>query len=346
MNENESGMTRRGFLCITAVTGAGFALGFHQRAHGTMTTYLRSAGRSEEEIIVGFDVGTSKMCAAVAKVRSDGIISIMAMGRAPSRGVRRGQIVDFECAQDSVVKALVNAEMINNVMIQSVYLGTVAPIRNVVRCLKQVPVAVDDVVLNPLASAKAVLDADQKNLGALVIDIGGGSTDYLVYIDGAVRQSGSVAMGGDPISREIASCLGIPPWRAERLKIEEGSVTLGATLPGKIVTLKSDGGFPPREVERETLNSIIQIRTRQMLECVKSRLDISGVPLNSLGAGVQLTGGYSLLRGIDDLAGEVFGLPVCRARVKGVSGPPSILEDPRYSCAIGLVKHSHESIFG
>jgi cell division ATPase FtsA len=339
-------MTRRGFLSITAFTGAGLAFGFHQRTHGAMTAYLRSARRLEEEIIVGFDVGTSKICAAVAKVRSEGIISIMGMGRAPSRGVRRGQIVDFEWARNSVMKALVNAEMMNNVMIQNVYLGGVAPIKDAVRCLKEVPVAVDDVVLNPLASAKAVLDADKKNLGALVIDIGGGSTDYLVYMDGAVRQSGSVALGGDPISREIASCFGIPPWRAERLKIEEGSVTLGATLPGKIVTLKSDGGFPPREVERETLNSIIQIRTRQMLECVKSRLDISGVPLNSLGAGVQLTGGCSLLRGIDELARQVFGIPAYRARVNGVSGPASILEDPRYSCAIGLVKHSHESIFG
>jgi len=207
--------------------------------------------------------------------------------------------------------------------------GPRATIQNPVRCLMKIPVAVEDVVFNPLASATAVLDADQKKLGALVIDIGSGTTGYLVCVDGAVCQSGCVADGGRHISNEISETLSIPASSAERLKICVGR-----------------GPISYSAEDREKLTSIIHVRMRQILESVKSRLDISGVQLRLLGAGVQLTGGCSLVRGINELVGEIFGIPAHRALVKGVSGFTSVLEDPGYACAIGLAKFAHERIFG
>jgi cell division protein FtsA len=212
-------------------------------------------------------------------------------------------------------------------------------VKNAVRCVKEIPLEVEDVVLNPLAAAQVVLNQHQKNLGALAIDIGGGTSDYLMYVDGAVRQSGSLGIGGDHITNDISMGLRIPMARAEKLKMDEGSVTLGMSLPGETVTLKDDSGFAGKEVERETLNGIIHMRMRETFELLQRQLEASG-DLHLLGAGIFITGGTSLLRGIDDLAQEIFELPVHITHAQTMSGLTSAFENPQYSTAIGLIKYA------
>jgi cell division protein FtsA len=219
--------------------------------------------------------------------------------------------------------------------------GVGTRIKNSIRCVKELDIEVEDVVFGPLASAQVVLDLNQKNLGALVIDIGAGTTGYVLYSDGAVKSSGCLAVGGDHITNDLSLGLRIPMARAEKLKMEEGSVSIGRAVPGERILLKDETGFAGKEVEREMLNTIVHCRVRETFELVRKRLDASGARLDFLGAGVQLTGGCSMLQGIDELAQEVFGLPVHVTCVKGsMSGPTSAFENPQFSCAIGLVKYA------
>src|SRR5208337_4650617 len=123
------------------------------------------------------------------------------------------------------------------------------------------------------ATAQAVLEKNQKQLGAIVIDIGGGTTDFVVYVDGAVKQSGVLAVGGDHVTNDISIGLKIPTARAEKLKIDEGNVTLGTAFPGETIQLKDETGFAGREIERESLNQIIHARLQESLTIVKRQIE-------------------------------------------------------------------------
>jgi len=375
-----------------------------------------------ENIVVGLEIGTSKICAVVGETKGDGTIRILGVGQAPSRGVRKGEIVDFETAGKCIREALVDAEEKSDVMIGSVYLGVTgshissfnnrgavnipeerdeildedfedvqasarevsipAPnmfvhsilqhyyvdgqdgvlnpigmcgrkleadfhiihgvatrIKNSVRCVKEVGPEVLDVVFNPLAAAQVVLDQNQKSLGALVVDMGGGTMDYIVYVDGAVKQSGALAIGGDHIANDISLGLRIPMAKAQRLKVEEGSVILGNSRPGETIVLKDESGFAGKVIEREMLNTIIHCRVRESFELLKKRLDEQNY-LQFLGAGMMLTGGCSMLKGVNHLAEEVFGLPVHVTHAQTVSGLTSAFENPQFSTAIGLIKYA------
>src|SRR3954467_15197877 len=371
-------------------------------------------------LMVGLEIGTSKICVVVGESRPDGTLKILGVGQAPSRGVRKGEIVDFETAMKCVHEAVVDAEQKSDVMIKSVYIaiagshlqsfnnrgcvmvpedrdeideqdvadvkinarevsipaqnaflhsiiqhyqvdgqqGVLNPagmfgqkleadfhiihgvrtrIQNTIRCVKELPLDVDDVVFSGLASAQVVLTQHQKNLGALVVDIGGGTTDYVLYSEGAVRQSGCLAVGGDHITNDISMGLRIPMARAEKLKIEEGSCVLGNCLPGEMILLKDDSGFAGKEIERETLNTIIHLRVREAFELLKRRLDEEPY-LGYLGAGIFITGGGSLLSGIDYLASEIFEIPANLTHAQAAWGVTSALENPHFSTPIGLVK--------
>src|SRR3979411_2594777 len=231
------------------------------------------------DLMVGLEIGTSKICVVVGESRPDGTVKILGVGQAPSRGVRKGEIADFETAMKCVHEAVVDAEQKSDVMIRSVYVGAAGGhiqsfnnrgcvmladdrdeideqdiedvkinarevsipaqnaflhsiiqhyhvegqdgvlnpvgmlgqkleadfhivhgvrtrIQNTIRCVKELPLEVEDVVFNGLASAQVVLTQHQKNLGTLVIDIGGGTTDYILYVDGAGQECGCFAGGG------------------------------------------------------------------------------------------------------------------------------------------------------
>lgn len=376
----------------------------------------------KENIIVGLEIGTSKICVVVGESKSDGSIRILGVGQAPSRGVRKGEIVDFDTAGKCVREAISDAEEKSDVMIDSVYVGITGShissfnnrgivqipedqeeiceedcgnvrtnakevsipaqnfflhtilqhyyvdgqdgvlnpvgmmgtqlaadfhivhgigtrVKNAIRCVREIPLEVEDVVFNPLAAAQVVLTQNQKNLGALMIDIGGGTTDYILYVDGAVKQSGVLAVGGDHITNDISMGLRIPMAKAEKLKVEEGSVILGNSLPGETVVLKDECGFAGREIERETLNTIIHMRMRESFELLKRDLEKEAF-FDYIGGGVFITGGCSLLKGIDNLAEEIFGMPVHVAHAQSMSGLTSAFENPQLATAIGLIKYA------
>jgi len=377
---------------------------------------------AKEQIVVGLEIGTSKVAAVVGDVRPDQPIHILGVGLTPSRGVRKGELVDLETAARCVRDALADAETASDVDIRAVYLGVagahirsfqsrgsvVIPedqgevylshiqqvqesarnvqlpqdhcflhsilqhyyvdgqdevlnpvglqgnrleadfqivhgsskrIGNSINCVRGLGVEVTQPVFNAVAAAQVVLNADQKNAGAVMIDMGGGTTDFIAYDHGAVTVCGSLAVGGDHITNDISLGLRLPMARAEWLKVQEGGVLLtGKPAAGRVV-LKPEAGFAGCVVERKLLNTIIACRVREMLELVKRELEAAKA-LRYLGGGVLLTGGCSLLEGIDDLAGEVFGVPVRLTHAHAMSGPASAYENPQLSAAIGLIKYA------
>ncbi len=378
---------------------------------------------AREDIFVGVEIGTSKVCVVVAEQRGDGTIKLLGVGQTPSRGVRKGEIIDFDTAHKCVNDALAEAEERSDVEIRTVYvavtgshitsfnnrgvvqlapegqeitdehveevklsakevslpahnvflhtliqnfyvdgqdgvlnplgmlgrrleadyhiiLGVRTRIQNTVRCIKEFGLEVRDVVVNSLASAQVVLTQNDKSLGALVIDIGGGTTDFLAYVDGSIKVSGVLAVGGDHITNDISMGLRLPIAKAEMLKVEEGSANLSTALPGDTITLKDDGNFAGRDIERSTLNTIIHLRLREAFTLVKKEVDAHGL-MNFLGAGVFLTGGTALMDGAATLAEEVFGVPVTVAKAKTTSsGMLSPFENPQLSTCIGLIKYA------
>jgi cell division protein FtsA len=154
-----------------------------------------------------------------------------------------------------------------------------------------------------------------------------------------VKQSGVLAVGGDHITNDISMGLRIPMTRAEKLKIEEGSVTLGNCLPGETILLKDDSGFAGKEIERETLNTIINLRLRESFELLQRQLEEESF-INYTGAGIFITGGCSLLNGIDHLAEQIFEMPAHVAHAQTMSGLTSAFENPQLSTGIGLIKYA------
>ncbi|MDD5199817.1 MAG: cell division protein FtsA [Terrimicrobiaceae bacterium] len=231
--------------------------------------------------------------------------------------------------------------------------GVKTRIQNTLRCVKEASVAAEEVVINSVASAQVVLDQHQKDLGAIMLDIGGGTTDYIVYIDGAVQHSGVLAIGGDHITNDISIGLRIPIARAERLKIEEGSANPDEAQPGDTIILKNDSGFSGCEIERSNLNRIIYARVRELFELVRTDIDAQ-CDLDLVRSGVMLTGGCCRMRGIQAVCAEVFGQPVHSVAAQEVTGPTSVFQNPQYATAIGVVKYAQlmqmddepDSLFG
>jgi len=421
--------TRRDFVRRIVLASAGLTLGL-RRAVAVPATPLRliqarlAAARERcPQLLAGVDIGTSKVCAVVGEGYPDGTVKILCVGHAPSCGVREGEIVDFDAAQECVHAALADAEQKSDVMIRSVFVAVTGshiqglnnrgsitmpegreeideqdrervktsawnvsipapgaflhtilddyhldgqndvlnPIgmcgakleadfhmihgirtrfQKTISCVRELPLAIEDLVFAGLASAQVVLTQEQKNLGALVIDIGGGTTDYILYVDGAVKQSGVLAVGGNDITNDISMALRIPMKRAEKLKIEEGCVTLGEPLSGETVLLREDSGFAGKEIKRETVNTIIHLRLRETFESLKLKLEEEPF-INYVGGGIFITGGCSLLRGINHLAEEVFGISARVAHASGISGLTSVFQNPQFSTAIGLIRYAH-----
>lgn len=376
---------------------------------------------NRERIVVGLEVGTSKVCVVVGELRADATINVIGIGQCPSRGVRKGEIVDFDNAIQCIRQAVVEAEESAGIEIRSVYAGVTGghirgfnnrgmvpitnedreiteedveavmqnarvidiPVENAVvhairqhfridgqdgvlnpigmlgskleadvlvlhgvrnrlqntlRCVKTVPLEVEDVVFCGLASALALLNREQKEMGALVVDIGGGTTDYVVYTDGVIKHAGAIAVGGDHITNDLHLGLKIPLNRAEKLKCEQGNCIVDDMAKGQTVTLPREIGTPERIVAKESLQKIINLRVREVFEIISRNVDRQQLT-DFIGAGVFITGGCSHLVGIGKLAEEVFGLPVHVRPSATVAGLTRALDKPELSTAIGLTMY-------
>ncbi|MGA2864755.1 MAG: cell division protein FtsA [Verrucomicrobiota bacterium] len=371
-------------------------------------------------IIVGLEVGTSKVCAVVGDLGADGALNIVGLGQARSRGVRKGEISDAPLAEEDIRQAIVEAEQMADVEIRSVYLGVtgshlrgfnnrgVHPVvsadreiseedvhdviknaktinlpaqnhvvhairqhflvdgqdglsnpvgllgsrvevdvhvvhgnlnrlQNAIRAVKGLQLEVDDIVFNGLASALALLTNEQKELGSLVVDIGGGTTEYVVYANGIIKHTGVLAVGGDHVSNDLAYGLKISLGRAEELKLEHGSALVDDSLKGQTIGIPNEHGLPQKVVNLEHLRRIMSLRLEEIFLLIGQDLEQAGA-LDYLRAGVFLCGGGARTPQIAKLAEQVLQMPVSLGKTNSISGLKSALDQPEFATGIGLVK--------
>jgi cell division protein FtsA len=215
--------------------------------------------------------------------------------------------------------------------------GNFNRLQNPIRAVKGLQLEVEDIVFNGLASSLALLSNEQKELGALVIDIGGGTTEYVVCADGIVKHTGLLAVGGDHLSNDLAYGLKVPLSRAEQLKIEHGSVLVDDGVKGQTVTLTNNHGLVERSLNLEHLRRIMALRVEEIFRLIAQEIGQTGL-LDYLRSGVFLCGGGARIPGIQNLAGQIFGLPVSLGKTNSISGLKSALDQPEFAAAIGLVK--------
>src|SRR3989440_1464209 len=343
-------------------------------------------------IIVGLEIGTSKVCAVVGELGADNGLNIVGLGQARSRGVRKGEIADAPLVEEDVRQAVVEAEQMADVEIRSAYLGVtgghlrgfnnrgVHPVvssdreiseddvqdviknaktinlpaqshvihairqhflvdgqdgitnpvgmlgarvevdvhvvhgnlnrlQNAIRTVKGLQLEVDDIVFTGLAASLALLSNEQKELGSVVIDIGGGTTEYVVYANGIIKHTGVLAVGGDHVSNDLAYGLKVPLSRAEQLKIEHGSAIVEDSIKTQTVTLPGEMGLPLKTINLEHLRRIMSLRLEEIFHLIGRDLEQAGA-LDYLRAGVFLSGGAARIPHIAKLAEQGFQMPV------------------------------------
>lgn len=216
--------------------------------------------------------------------------------------------------------------------------GVRTRVQNSIKCVREIPLDVEDVVFAPIASAQVALDRDLKQAGALVIDMGGGTTDYVLYIEGAIAASGCIPVGGDHITNDIFLVTQIPHAKAELLKRHEGDASADPANSIGQVQVPDETGHTTASVDRALLNNLIRGRLEETLMIIERRLKLRGS--RQLGAGVFLTGGASRMRGFGELTKEVFDAPVFRPEPPSADGVSAYYEDPQYSTVIGLLRYA------
>jgi cell division protein FtsA len=370
----------------------------------------------QEGLIVGLDIGTTKICAVVAEQNGDRI-DIAGIGTHPSRGLRKGVVIDIDSTVDSIRKAVDEAELMAGCEINSVYAGiagghiearneigmvaiknhevkpgdvkrvieqaqaiaipadrevihvipqeyeiddqdgikqpvgmsgvrliakvhivtaAVTSAQNVIKCCNRAGLNVVDIVLEPLASSAAVLANDEKELGVALTDVGGGTTDLAVFIDGSVKHSAVLSLGGYHLTNDAAVGLRTPFEQAERIKRRYGCAAARLLPADDLLVVSGVGGRAPREIGRKMLAEFLEPRAEEILTLVREELYRSGF-LSRIPSGVVLTGGSSSLDGFPELAEEIFELPVRRGIPRGVGGLVDRVQGPEYATGVGLV---------
>jgi cell division protein FtsA len=217
--------------------------------------------------------------------------------------------------------------------------GAVTSARNICRAIQRADLKVYDLTLQPLASAAAVLDHDEKDLGVVLLDIGGGTTDVAVFHEGAVRHTSIIPFGGANVTSDIAIGLRTPIDKAEAIKIQYGAALAAIVGGDEMVGVSGVGGRAEKEISRHTLASMIEPRMEEIFQLANKEVRKNHfAPL--IGGGVVLTGGTSLLPGAVELAEQVFEMPVRIGLPRGMAGLSANLADPRYATGIGLVLHA------
>jgi len=216
--------------------------------------------------------------------------------------------------------------------------GIRSRIENQIKCVREMPLDVDDLVFSPLATSQVALDREARERGALVIDIGGGTTDYALYCDGAIEASGCIPVGGDHITNDIHLVTGLPFSKAELLKVREGDASGDPARGVGVVKVTDEKGFSDAEVKRQLLNDIIRQRLEETMRLLLRRLPDGSV--ERIGTGVFLAGGTSLMRGFGELAHDVFQRDIYRPEPPELSGVQASFKDPQFTTALGLIRYA------
>lgn len=210
-------------------------------------------------------------------------------------------------------------------------------IQNIVNAVNRAQMRVTKVILQQLASAEAVLTPDERELGVVILDIGGGTTDIALMVKNAVRHTSVLPVGGDHFTRDLAVGLRTPMAAAEQVKKESGTVKINGIADHELVPMAGVGDEATRDMSRRVVGQILRDRALEVLELVKDEIDRTG-ERDRLSAGAVLTGGGSLLNGMVELAQEILEMPVRQGLPFGVKGMTRELSHPVYATAIGLAK--------
>ncbi|MFN8586432.1 MAG: cell division protein FtsA [Candidatus Eisenbacteria bacterium] len=217
--------------------------------------------------------------------------------------------------------------------------GAVTSAKNICRAIQRAGLKVYDLVLEPLASATAVLDQDERDLGVVLLDIGGGTTDVAVFHEGSIRHTAIIPYGGANVTSDIAIGLRTPMDKAEAIKIQHGSALASRVGADEMLQVACVGGREDREISRTVLASMIEPRMEEIFMLANKEVRKNHfAPL--IGGGVVLTGGTSLLPGVAELAEQVFEMPVRLGVPRGLGGLSANVADPRFSTGVGLVMHA------
>ena len=371
---------------------------------------------SKSDLVVGLDVGTTKICVVVGEVSADGV-DVVGIGTSASTGLRKGVVVNIDQTVQGIQKAMADAELMAGCEIRSVYAGiagshmkgfnshgviavkghevterdlervleaakavaipldrevihalpqeyivndqrgiidpvgmdavrlevkvhivtgAVTSAQNIVRACHRADLDVAGIVLEPLASAKAVLTEEECEIGVALVDVGGGTTDIAVFTNDAIKYTGVIALGGHNVTNDIAYGLRTPMSSAEKIKIKYGCALADMVPPDEIIEVPSVGGRESRQLRRQVLAEICEPRMEEIFSLVDQELVRSGSK-NLIGAGVVLTGGCALLEGCEELGEQVFNLPTRVGYPRNVGGLTDVVNSPKFATAVGLL---------
>ena len=217
--------------------------------------------------------------------------------------------------------------------------GAVASAKNICRSIQRAGLRVYDLVLEPLASSHAVLGRDERDLGVVLLDAGGGTTDVAVFFEGSIRHTAIVPFGGSNVTNDIAIGLRTPIDKAEAIKIQHGCAVASLVGSGETIAVSGVGGRADREISRHVLASMIEPRLEEIFSLANKEVRKNHFA-ELLGGGVVLTGGTSLMPGLTELAERVFEMPVRLGVPQGLGGLAANIADPRFSTGVGLVLHA------
>lgn len=376
---------------------------------------------ARSDLVVGLDIGTTKICAVVGEVTPDGV-DIVGIGTCPSTGLRKGVVVSIDNTVNSIQKALQEAELMAGCEIRSVYAGiagshikgfnsdgviaikgdvvtakdveramdaakavaipldrevihtlpqefiiddqrsitdplgmagvrlevkvhivtgAVASAQNIIRCCHNSGLDVADIVLESLASAKAVLTEEEKELGVILVDLGGGTSDIAVFSNDSIKHTSVLALGGQNLTNDIAYGLRTPLASAEALKIRYGCAMVDLVHSDEVMEVPGVGDREPHRLSRRMLAEICQPRMEEILALVDQELTRSGCK-HQAGAGVVLTGGTALIDGCQELGEQMFNMPTRIGYPRNMGGLRDVVNSPKYATAVGLLCYGSE----
>ena len=368
-------------------------------------------------MIVGLDIGTSKVVAIVGQVNVDGTMEVIGIGSQPSRGMKKGVVVDIEATVRSIQRAVEEAELMAGCQIYSVYAGiagshvrslnshgivairdrevlradidrvidaaqavaipadqktlhvlpqeyvvdnqegvrepvgmsgvrleakvhlvtcAVNAAQNIEKCVRRCGLEVNDIILEQLASAYAVLTEDERELGVCMVDIGGGTTDIAIFTEGAIRHTANIPIAGDQVTNDIAMALRTPKQHADEIKIKYACALTQLAGADETIKVPSVGDRPPRTLSRQNLAEVVEPRYDELFTLIQAELRRSGFE-DLIPGGIVLTGGSSKIEGATELAEEIFHMPVRLGLPQGVAGLTDVVRNPIYSTAVGLL---------
>jgi cell division protein FtsA len=367
-------------------------------------------------LVVGLDIGTSKVCAIVGEMTERGV-EVIGVGSHLSQGLRKGVVINIESTVESIKKAVDEAELMAGCEINSVFTGiagghikgfnshgivavknkevserdvervidaakavaipmdrevlhilpqdyiideqdgikeplgmsgvrleakvhivtgAVTSAQNIIKCCNRTGLNVADIVLEPLASAEAVLSSEEKELGVALVDMGGGTTDIALFHDGAVKHTAVLAIGGNHLTSDIAAGLRTPIGEAEKIKQRYGYARTNMVTRDEKVEVPSVGGRNSRTISRQILCEIIEPRLDEIFQLIRREIAKSGYD-GSLASGVVMTGGSTLLPGMVEMGEDVMGMPARLGVPMHVGGLVDVISSPIYATGVGLV---------